>query len=61
MDQRSIGLYFARKGLNTMAIHRELRATLGPEVVSYPSVNAYRRETKFSLPILPHIVSDSNL
>jgi hypothetical protein len=61
MDQRSIVLYFARKGLNAMAIHRELRATLGPEAVNYPSVTTYLREAKFSFAIPPPTFSESDL
>jgi hypothetical protein len=61
MDQRSIVLYFARKGLNAMVIHRELRATLWSEVVNYPSVTAYLREAKFSLPIPLPTFSESDL
>jgi hypothetical protein len=61
MDQRSIVLYFARKGLNVMVIHHELRATLGPEAVNYPSVTTYLHEAKFSLPIPPPTISNSDL
>jgi hypothetical protein len=38
MDQRLIVLYLARKGLTVMAIYEDLIATLGAEVMSYPSV-----------------------
>jgi hypothetical protein len=44
-------LYFARKGFNARAIYHELRATFGPETVSYPSVTMYLREAKFSFSI----------
>jgi hypothetical protein len=61
MDQQSIEFYFARKELNAMAIHRELRAMITAEVISYPSVTAYLREAKFSFPIPSPTVSDSDL
>jgi hypothetical protein len=35
MEQRSIVLSLARKGLQSLDIHRDLVATLGPEAVSY--------------------------
>jgi hypothetical protein len=49
MNQRSIVLSFARKGLTAMAIHKELVATLGAEGVSYPSVIGHLHEAKFAL------------
>jgi hypothetical protein len=61
MDQRPIMLYFARKGLKAMVVHRELRATLGPEAVSYPSVTADRREGRFSLQTSPATFSEFGL
>jgi hypothetical protein len=54
-------IYFARKELNVMVIHRELRTTLEPKAVNYPSVTIYLREAKFSLQIPPPTVSDSDL
>jgi hypothetical protein len=53
MNQRSIVLYFARKVFTamTMAIRKELVATLGAEALSYPCVTGYLREAKFSLSI----------
>jgi hypothetical protein len=46
MDQGSIVLYFARKGLTAMAmaIPKELVATLGAEAVRYPTVTGDLRE-----------------
>jgi hypothetical protein len=35
MDQQSIVLYLARKGLSAFAIHHDLVATLGEEAISY--------------------------
>jgi hypothetical protein len=61
MDQRSIVVWFAMKGLNAMAIYRELRVTLGPEAVSYPSVTGDLCAAKSSLPILPPPFSHSDL
>jgi hypothetical protein len=43
-----------------MVIHRDLRATPGPEAVSYPSVTADLREAKFSHPNPPPISSDAD-
>jgi hypothetical protein len=48
MDQKSICLYFARKGFKAVAIHKELVATLGAEAVNYPSVTGYIRDTRLS-------------
>jgi hypothetical protein len=38
MDQQSIVLYLSRNGLSSVAIHDDFVATLGAEMVSYPSV-----------------------
>jgi hypothetical protein len=54
-------LYFVRKRLNAMTIHHELRATLGPEAVNYPSITVYLREVKFLFPISPVTFSESDL
>jgi hypothetical protein len=43
MDQRSICPYLARKELSAIAIHHNLVATLGLEVVSHSSVTGYLR------------------
>jgi hypothetical protein len=48
MDQQSIFPYLSRKGLSTVAIHEDLVATLGADVVRYPSVARYLREAIFS-------------
>jgi hypothetical protein len=44
MDQRSIVFYFARKEFSAIAIHYDLVARLGPEVVSYSSMTHDLRE-----------------
>jgi hypothetical protein len=41
MDQLSIVLYLARKGLAAVAIDEDLITTLGAEGISYPSVTRY--------------------
>jgi hypothetical protein len=48
MEQRSIVPYLARKGLQPLAIHRDIVATLGPEAVSYSSVTRYLRDASLS-------------
>jgi hypothetical protein len=48
MDQRSIVLYLARKGLATVAIHDDRVATLGVEAISYPSVTRHLREARLA-------------
>jgi hypothetical protein len=48
MDQWAIVMYLARKGLTAVAIHEHLLATLGAEVISYPSVTCHLREAKFA-------------
>jgi hypothetical protein len=48
MDQRSIVLYLARKGLSTVAIHGHLRATLGAEVISYSLPTSSLREARLA-------------
>jgi hypothetical protein len=48
MDQQSIVLYVSRKGLSPLAIHDDLVATPGADVVSYSSVTRYLREAIFA-------------
>jgi hypothetical protein len=48
MDQRSIVLYLARKGLTEVAIYEDLVATLGAEVISYPSATCHLQAAKFA-------------
>jgi hypothetical protein len=52
MEQRSIVLYLARKGLSPLAIHDDLMTTLGADAdadaVSYSSVTCYLREAVFA-------------
>lgn len=50
MDQRSIVLYLARKGLSAKAISDDLVATLGPDAKSYATVTRFLREAKFPSP-----------
>jgi hypothetical protein len=45
--KKSIVLCLARKELSAIAIHHELVATLGPEVVSYSSMTRYLHEASF--------------
>jgi hypothetical protein len=47
MNQRAITLYLARKGLSPIESRSDLVPTLGPELVSYPSVTHYLRQAKF--------------
>jgi hypothetical protein len=50
MEQRSIILYLARKGLSLLAIHGDLVTTLGTDAdaVSYSSVTRYLRDAIFA-------------
>jgi hypothetical protein len=63
MDQQSIILYLARKGLSAVTIDEDLVATLGMESISYLSLRPHLREVKvatsnlevtFSEPIHEH-------
>jgi AraC-like DNA-binding protein len=47
MDQRSIALYLAKKGLSAAAIHGDLGETLGPQAVAYSTVTMYLRTLSF--------------
>jgi DNA-binding MarR family transcriptional regulator len=47
MDQRSIVVYLAKKGLSVRAIHRDLEETFGPEAVAYSTVTMYLRTLSF--------------
>jgi hypothetical protein len=57
MEQRSVVLYLARKGLSPLAIHDDLVTTLGAEAnadaVSYSSVTRYLRAAIFASSNLP--------
>jgi hypothetical protein len=44
MDQGSIILYLARKSLSAIQIYEDLRATLGTDAMSDPSVTRFLRE-----------------
>jgi hypothetical protein len=48
MEQQSIVLYLARKGLSPLAIHDDLVTTLGVDAVSYSSVTRYLRDAVFA-------------
>jgi hypothetical protein len=48
MEERSIVLYLARKGLLPLAIHEDRGATLGADAVSYSSVTRYLRDDVFA-------------
>jgi hypothetical protein len=50
MEQRSIVLYLARKGLSPLAIHDDLVTTLGADAdaVSYWSMTRYLRDAVFA-------------
>jgi hypothetical protein len=48
MDQRLIILYLARTGLAAVAIHDDLGATLGGEVISYQSATRHLREARLA-------------
>jgi hypothetical protein len=41
MDQRSICLFLAMKGLSGQAIYNELAAVLGPDAIGYSTVTNY--------------------
>jgi hypothetical protein len=47
MNEGSIGLFIARKGLSALEIHNELIAVLGPEAVAYSTITKYRRQRHF--------------
>jgi hypothetical protein len=47
MDQISIVLYLAKKGLSAVAVHDDLVATLSIEVISYSLVIDHIREARF--------------
>jgi hypothetical protein len=52
MEQRSIVLYLARKGLSPLAIHDDLVTTLGADAdadaVNYSSMTRYLRDAVFA-------------
>jgi hypothetical protein len=48
MNEGSIVLYLTKKGLAAVEIYEDLVATVGLEVISYPSVMGYLREAKFA-------------
>jgi hypothetical protein len=58
MDQKSIVRYLVRKRFTSLAISRDLKATLEEEVVEYQSVVPYLREARCALPNSPKTVSE---
>jgi hypothetical protein len=46
MDQRSSTIYLDLKGLLARAIHENLVATLGSDVMTYSTVTRYLRKTR---------------
>jgi hypothetical protein len=47
MDQRSICLFLAMKGLSARDVHNELVAVLGPDAIVYLTVTSSLRQRKF--------------
>jgi hypothetical protein len=55
MDQRSICLFLAMKGLSSRDVHNELIAVLGSDAIAYSTVTSYLRQRQF-----PDISSESS-
>ena len=47
MDQRSICLFLAMKGLSATDVHNELVAVLDPDAITYSTVTSYLRQRQF--------------
>jgi hypothetical protein len=47
MDQRSICLFFAMKGLSVRDVPNKLVAVLGPDTIAYSTVTSYLRLRQF--------------
>jgi hypothetical protein len=47
MEQQSVPLYLAKKGLSATAVHRDLEEMLGPEAVAHSTVTMYLRTLSF--------------
>jgi hypothetical protein len=47
MDQRSIRLFLAMKGLSAQAIYNELVVVLGPDAIGYSTATNYLRQSHF--------------
>jgi hypothetical protein len=60
MDQRSIVLYLARKGLTAMEVYNNLVVTFGPDTKGDSSVMRFLREAKFPSSNPPTTVSEEN-
>jgi hypothetical protein len=61
MDQRSIVLYLASKGLSALEIDSDLVGTVGSDANGYSSATYFLREAKFPSPNLPSTFSEENL
>jgi hypothetical protein len=48
MDQRSICLFLALKGLSTRAVYDELTVVLGAAAIAYSTVTKYLRQRQFT-------------
>jgi hypothetical protein len=60
MDQRSIALYLARKGLSAMGVFNGLVVTLGSDAKGDSSVTRFLRKAKFPSPNPPTPFSAQN-
>jgi hypothetical protein len=60
MDQRSIVLYLARKGLTAMEIYNDLVVTLEPDAKGSRSVTPFLHQAKFPWPNPPTAFSEEN-
>jgi hypothetical protein len=59
IEQQSIVLYLARKGLSPFAIHDDLVTTLGADAMSYSFVTSYLRDAVFFSSNQPTPLSES--
>jgi hypothetical protein len=48
MDQRSVCLFLALKGLSAQAVDNELAAVLGANAIAYSTVTKYLRQRQFT-------------
>jgi hypothetical protein len=60
MDQRSICLFLALKGLSTRAIDNEFTAVLGADAIAYSTIARYLRRRQFTSIVVesPRGISD---
>jgi hypothetical protein len=61
IDERSIGLNLARKGISVMDIEKDLVATLGSDTMGNCSVTHFLRGAKFPWPDAPTTFSEDKL